>query len=124
MLTGLSYDPVWAPDGNTIVATRQQSLNQIIDHLPDGAKRPVIYKFDPQALSVLGFVQLAAGANLLAAWLGLLDWLPTKTPLAPASVTVSGVVSEVDFTLTVTGGVTAGSSFGVRSTEVLTATSR
>jgi HAE1 family hydrophobic/amphiphilic exporter-1 len=31
----------------------QQSINQIIDHLPEDAKQPVIYKFDPSQIAVI-----------------------------------------------------------------------
>jgi protoheme IX farnesyltransferase len=56
--------------------------------LPAGRIRPARAFWFGVALSVLGFVQLAAGANLLAAWLGLftlLSYLLAYTPLKQRS---------------------------------------
>jgi len=43
----------WGTDLDVASSDIQQSINQIIDHLPEDAKQPVIYKFDPSQIPVL-----------------------------------------------------------------------
>jgi HAE1 family hydrophobic/amphiphilic exporter-1 len=43
----------WGTNLDVASADIQQSINQIIDHLPEDAKQPVIYKFDPSQISVI-----------------------------------------------------------------------
>jgi len=43
----------WGTNLDAASTDIQQSINQILDHLPDEAKQPVIYKFDPSQISVL-----------------------------------------------------------------------
>lgn len=43
----------WGTNLDAAASDIQQSLNQILDHLPVDAKQPVIYKFDPSQISVL-----------------------------------------------------------------------
>ena len=43
----------WGTNLDVASSDIQQSLNQIIDHLPEDAKQPVIYKFDPSQIPVL-----------------------------------------------------------------------
>jgi len=43
----------WGTDLDVASTDIQQSINQIIDRLPDDAKQPVIYKFDPSQISVI-----------------------------------------------------------------------
>jgi HAE1 family hydrophobic/amphiphilic exporter-1 len=43
----------WGTNLDAASTDIQQSLNQILDHLPDDANQPVIYKFDPSQISVL-----------------------------------------------------------------------
>src|SRR4030042_1666702 len=43
----------WGTNLDVASTDIQQSINQILDHLPDEAKQPVIYKFDPSQISVL-----------------------------------------------------------------------
>jgi HAE1 family hydrophobic/amphiphilic exporter-1 len=43
----------WGTNLDVASSDIQQSINQIIDHLPEDAKQPVIYKFDPSQIPVL-----------------------------------------------------------------------
>ena len=43
----------WGTNLDVASSDIQQSINQIIDHLPEGALQPVIYKFDPSQISVI-----------------------------------------------------------------------
>jgi hydrophobe/amphiphile efflux-1 (HAE1) family protein len=43
----------WGTNLDVASSDVQQSINQIIDHLPEDAKQPVIYKFDPSQIPVL-----------------------------------------------------------------------
>lgn len=43
----------WETDLDVASSDIQQSINQIVDHLPEDAKQPVIYKFDPSQIPVL-----------------------------------------------------------------------
>jgi HAE1 family hydrophobic/amphiphilic exporter-1 len=43
----------WGTDLDVASSDIQQSINQIIDHLPEDSKQPVIYKFDPSQIPVL-----------------------------------------------------------------------
>jgi CzcA family heavy metal efflux pump len=43
----------WGTNLDVASSDIQQSINQILDHLPEGALQPVIYKFDPSQISVI-----------------------------------------------------------------------
>jgi hydrophobe/amphiphile efflux-1 (HAE1) family protein len=43
----------WGTNLDVASSDIQQSINQIIDHLPEGALQPVIYKFDPSQIPVM-----------------------------------------------------------------------
>jgi hydrophobe/amphiphile efflux-1 (HAE1) family protein len=43
----------WGTNLDVASSDIQQSINQIIDHLPEDAKQPVIYKFDPSQIPVI-----------------------------------------------------------------------
>lgn len=43
----------WGTDLDVASADIQQSINQILDRLPDDSKQPVIHKFDPSQMSVI-----------------------------------------------------------------------
>jgi HAE1 family hydrophobic/amphiphilic exporter-1 len=43
----------WGTDLNVASTDIQQSISQILDNLPDDAKQPVIFKFDPSQISVI-----------------------------------------------------------------------
>jgi hydrophobic/amphiphilic exporter-1 (mainly G- bacteria), HAE1 family len=43
----------WGTNLDVASSDIQQSINQIIDHLPEDAKQPVIYKFDPSQIPVM-----------------------------------------------------------------------
>ncbi len=43
----------WGTNLDVASADIQQSINQIIDHLPEDANQPVIYKFDPSQIAVI-----------------------------------------------------------------------
>jgi hydrophobe/amphiphile efflux-1 (HAE1) family protein len=43
----------WGTNLDVASSDIQQSINQILDHLPEGALQPVIYKFDPSQIPVM-----------------------------------------------------------------------
>ena len=43
----------WGTNLDVASADIQQSINQIVDHLPEDANQPVIYKFDPSQIPVI-----------------------------------------------------------------------
>lgn len=52
-ISNITLEFYWGTNLDTASNDIQQSLNQILDHLPEDASQPVIYKFDPSQISVL-----------------------------------------------------------------------
>ncbi len=52
-VSNVTIEFYWGTNLDTASVDVQQSIGQILDHLPDGAKQPTISKFDPSQISVL-----------------------------------------------------------------------
>ena len=52
-ISNVNIEFYWGTDLDTAATDVQQSINQILDNLPDETKQPVIRKFDPSQSSVL-----------------------------------------------------------------------
>jgi CzcA family heavy metal efflux pump len=52
-ISNVTLEFYWGTNLDAASTDIQQSLNQILDHLPEDASQPVIYKFDPSQISVL-----------------------------------------------------------------------
>jgi hydrophobe/amphiphile efflux-1 (HAE1) family protein len=52
-ISNVTLEFYWGTNLDAASDDVQQSLNQILDHLPEDAKQPVIYKFDPSQISVI-----------------------------------------------------------------------
>ena len=52
-VSNVTVEFYWGTNLNVASADIQQSLNQILDRLPEDSKQPVIYKFDPSQMSVV-----------------------------------------------------------------------